>query len=66
MKSVVAFSALALLASIAVAKPLSKDAAKALQAAAAKGDGNAIKAGYANLGKTCQACHDSYRTDMHH
>jgi cytochrome c556 len=43
-----------------------QDAAKALQAAAAKGDGNAIKAGYANLGKTCQACHDSYRTDMHH
>jgi cytochrome c556 len=41
-------------------------AAKVLQIAAAKGDGAAAKAGYANLGKTCQACHDSYRMDMHH
>jgi cytochrome c556 len=41
-------------------------AAKALHQAAAKGDGAAAKAGYANLGKTCKACHDSYRTDMHH
>jgi cytochrome c556 len=41
-------------------------AAKALQVAAAKGDGNAAKGAYAALGKTCKACHDSYRTDMHH
>jgi cytochrome c556 len=41
-------------------------AARALQVAASKGDGAAAKAGYAALGKTCKACHDSYRTDMHH
>jgi len=41
-------------------------AARALQLAAAKGDAGATKAGYAALGKTCKACHDSYRTDMHH
>jgi cytochrome c556 len=41
-------------------------AARALRQAAARGDGNAAKAGYASLGKTCKACHDSYRTDMHH
>lgn len=41
-------------------------AAKALQQAAAKADANAAKARYAELGKTCKACHDSYRTDMHH
>lgn len=41
-------------------------AANALRLAAAKGDGAGAKAGYAKLGKTCKACHDSYRTDMHH
>ncbi len=41
-------------------------AAKALQQAAAKGDGRAAKTSYASLGKTCKACHDSYRSDMHH
>jgi cytochrome c556 len=41
-------------------------AAQALQLAAAKGNGAAAKAAYANLGKTCKACHDSYRSDMHH
>jgi len=41
-------------------------AAKALNQAATRGDMAAVKASYANLGKTCKACHDSYRTDMHH
>ena len=41
-------------------------AAKALQVAAAKGDVGASKAAYANLGKTCNACHQTYRMDMHH
>jgi cytochrome c556 len=41
-------------------------AARTLQLAAAKGDGAGAKAGYASLGKTCKACHDDYRTDMHH
>src|SRR5436190_18713970 len=37
-------------------------AAKALKAAAARGDVNAIQARYADLGKTCKACHDKYRS----
>jgi len=41
-------------------------AAKTLQLAAGKADPSATKAAYASLGKTCQACHDSYRMDMHH
>lgn len=41
-------------------------AAKALNAAAAKGDVAGIKARYADLGKTCKACHDTYRSEMHH
>ena len=41
-------------------------AARALDAAARAGDLNAIKARYADIGGTCKACHDSYRTDMHH
>ena len=41
-------------------------ASKALHQAAAKGDMGSIKAGYASLGKTCKACHDSYRSEMHH
>ena len=41
-------------------------AAKALHRAAARADAGAAKAAYAALGKTCKACHDSYRTDMHH
>ena len=41
-------------------------AAKALDAAARSGDLARVKAGYADLGKSCKACHDSYRTDMHH
>jgi cytochrome c556 len=41
-------------------------AAKALDRAARAGDLTQIKTGYAALGKTCKACHDSYRNEMHH
>jgi cytochrome c556 len=41
-------------------------AAKMFNAAAASGDVNAIKARYADLGGTCKACHDKYRSEMHH
>lgn len=41
-------------------------AAKTLDAAARSGNFARVKAGYASLGKTCKACHDSYRSDMHH
>ena len=41
-------------------------AAQAFNAAAAKGDVNAIKARYADLGGACKACHDKYRAEMHH
>ena len=41
-------------------------AAKLLNAAAAAGDMNEVKARYADLGKTCKACHDTYRSEMKH
>ena len=41
-------------------------ASKALHQAAVRGDAGAMKAAYGNLGKTCKACHDTYRADMHH
>jgi cytochrome c556 len=41
-------------------------AARALNAAARAGDLGAIRARYAALGGTCKACHDSYRSEMHH
>jgi cytochrome c556 len=41
-------------------------AAQLFNAAAASGDMNAAKARYADLGGTCKACHDKYRTEMHH
>ena len=41
-------------------------ASRALHQAAARGDLGAIKASYASLGKTCKACHDPYRAEMHH
>jgi cytochrome c556 len=41
-------------------------AAQAFDAAARAGDLSQIKAGFADLGKTCKACHDKYRSDMHH
>jgi cytochrome c556 len=34
--------------------------------AVADNDANAIKAHYADLGQTCKACHDKYRSEMHH
>jgi len=42
-----------------------QQAAQALKAAADSGDVNAIKARFADLGKTCNACHDSYRAEKH-
>jgi cytochrome c556 len=41
-------------------------AAKAFDAAAKSGNLSAIKARYADLGGTCKACHDKYRSEMHH
>ena len=41
-------------------------AAQTFNAAARAGDLAAIKARYADLGGTCKACHDSYRSEMHH
>jgi cytochrome c556 len=41
-------------------------AARALNAAATSGDLNATKARYADIGGTCKACHDTYRSEMHH
>jgi cytochrome c556 len=41
-------------------------AAQAYNAIAAGGDVSAMKAGFANLAGTCKACHDKYRTEMHH
>lgn len=41
-------------------------ATKALNSAAASGDLSKINARYADLGKTCKACHDTYRSEMHH
>jgi cytochrome c556 len=42
-----------------------QQAAQALKAAADSGDMNAIQARFADLGKTCKACHDSYRAEKH-
>jgi cytochrome c556 len=41
-------------------------AAQAFNAAARSGDLTAIKGRYGDLGGTCKACHDSYRSEMHH
>ena len=41
-------------------------AAKALNAAAASGNVEATKSAFGNLGKTCKACHEKYRSEMHH
>ena len=41
-------------------------AAQAFNAAAAGGDIATIKASFADLGKTCKACHDKYRAEMKH
>ena len=41
-------------------------ATQAFDASAKTGDLTQIKAGFADLGKSCKACHDKYRSDMHH
>ena len=41
-------------------------AARTFNAAARSGDLAAVKARYADLGGTCKACHDTYRSEMHH
>jgi cytochrome c556 len=41
-------------------------AAQAFNTAAAGQDVNAIKVRYADLGKSCKACHDKYRAEMKH
>ncbi len=41
-------------------------AATAFDAAAKAGDMGAIQARFGEIGKTCKACHDSYRKEMHH
>ena len=41
-------------------------AAKALNAAGAGGNVEAIRSAFGDLGKTCKACHEKYRSEMHH
>ena len=41
-------------------------AAQAFDATAKTGDLTQIKASFGDLGKSCKACHDKYRSDMHH
>jgi len=41
------------------------EAAQALKAAADGGEISAIKSRFADLGKTCKACHDTYRAEEH-
>lgn len=41
-------------------------AAQRFNTAAQSGDLTAIKGSFADLGKTCKACHDKYRKERHH
>lgn len=41
-------------------------AAQAMNAAASGSDVDAMKARFADLGGACKACHDKYRSEMHH
>ncbi|HWI89359.1 MAG TPA: cytochrome c [Sphingomicrobium sp.] len=41
-------------------------AAATFNQAAMSGDVNLIKAKWGELGQACKACHDKYRTEMHH
>ncbi|MFL6751653.1 MAG: c-type cytochrome [Sphingomicrobium sp.] len=41
-------------------------AAKAFNSAAASGNVDAIKGKFGELGQACKACHDKYRSEMHH
>lgn len=43
-----------------------QSASAGLNAAAQGGNAASVTAAFGNLGKSCKACHDSYRTDMHH
>jgi cytochrome c556 len=43
-----------------------QSAAAAFNTAAMSGDVGAAKAGFGDLGKSCKACHDKYRTEMKH
>jgi cytochrome c556 len=43
-----------------------QQSAQVFRAAAASGDMAAAKARCADLGGTCKACHDKYKTEMHH
>ena len=43
-----------------------RQASAAFDAAAKAGDMTVIQARFGELGKTCKACHDSYRSEMHH
>ena len=45
---------------------IEQKAADAFSAAAAGGDVPTIETRFSDLGRTCKACHDKYRTDMHH
>jgi len=40
--------------------------AKAFNAASSGNDVALIRTQYGNLGQTCKACHDKYRSEMHH
>jgi len=40
--------------------------AAAFNATTTRGDVGAMKTRYADLGGACKACHDKYRTEMHH
>jgi cytochrome c556 len=41
-------------------------AARTFDAAASGNDLSGVKARFADLGGTCKACHDKYRSEMHH
>ena len=43
-----------------------QEAAKAFNAAAMSGEATAIKSKFGELGQSCKACHDKYRSEMHH
>lgn len=43
-----------------------QEAAKAFNAAAMSGDAPSIKNKFGELGQSCKACHDKYRSEMHH
>ena len=43
-----------------------QSASRILRQAAAQGNMAAVKSSYARLGGTCKACHDLYRSEMHH